>query len=66
MRYWILDDESLTLNSLQELEMMLEATNELTTDDAKQLSAPGNIFDAKGTDSMGAMSASEIARLDGL
>jgi len=53
LKYWILDDESFEVSSLQELEMILESQAEVSQDDALKLSADGGFFSAGGDISTG-------------
>ena len=64
VRYWVLDDESLTFSSLAELEMSLNIGLEVSQETATQLTSSGGYFgDGGGEVSTGGVGAAEAARL---
>ncbi len=63
LKYWVLDDESLTFSSLQELEFALSVKLELSREQAVELSADGGFFGHEGEITTAGVSAQESARL---
>lgn len=63
LRYWVLDDESLTFSNMQELSMALEIGVEINKETAEALTSDGGYFDAAGDIPCGGVNSGEAARL---